>query len=340
MRAPGRPRSRAADAEAAKWTGPTRRYDLLKEFVVACGVVAVIVVMLAVVFGSPDEKAVSIRQWSRVTPSDFVATAATELDGTSATATYGAPYSYTSGASQKIGPLPLADWGGVRIPVDTANDFVVNPLRTLVGDPVLSAALRVWNAAPASVRQGWASSYDQALSAAPDNNPARVKPGNYGPVPVMLNRLLGMARSGALDGALTSASGFYTLNYTQPLLFLNDGSYLGDLATAQHLAGDQWGMMNETGNFPGQAWLWLYTFWYQISPFNTSGNADALIWGIMAILTLGFILVPFIPGVRSIPRWVPLHRLIWRDWYSNHPAGGPSGGSVRAGPRSPVDTSV
>ncbi|HET9075704.1 MAG TPA: hypothetical protein VFN68_02140 [Acidimicrobiales bacterium] len=327
---------RAASPEAAKWAGPTRRYDLLKEFVIACGVVAVIVVALAVVLGSPDDRAVSIRQWSHVTPNDFVLTAATELDGTSPTATYGAPYSYTSDAGQKLGPLPLADWGGVRQPVDTTNDFVVNPLRTIVGDAALTSALQTWTRAPDSVRQGWASAYDKALSAAPDNNPARVKPGNYGPVPVMLNRLLGMARSGGLDGALTSSSGFYAFNYTKPLLLLSDGSYLSGLATAQHLAGDQWGMMNETGNFPGQAWLWLYTFWYQISPFNSSGNADALVWGLMALLTLGFILVPFIPGIRSIPRLIPIHRLIWRDWYSEHPdrpAGPPTGPPTEPRPR-------
>ncbi len=25
-------------------------------------------------------------------------------------------------------------------------------------------------------------------------------------------------------------------------------------------------MMNETGNYPGQPWMWLYTFWYQVPP--------------------------------------------------------------------------
>jgi hypothetical protein len=35
----------------------------------------------------------------------------------------------------------------------------------------------------------------------------------------------------------------------------------------------------------------------------------------MMVLTLALALVPFIPGVRSIPRWIPLHRLIWRDYY-------------------------
>ena len=40
-------------------------------------------------------------------------------------------------------------------------------------------------------------------------------------------------------------------------------------------------MMNETGNYPGQPWMWLYTFWYQVKPFSTSDNADALVWGLM-----------------------------------------------------------
>ena len=35
----------------------------------------------------------------------------------------------------------------------------------------------------------------------------------------------------------------------------------------------------------------------------------------MAVLSLGLICVPFIPGVRSIPRWIPIHRLIWRSYY-------------------------
>jgi hypothetical protein len=73
--------------------------------------------------------------------------------------------------------------------------------------------------------------------------------------------------------------------------------------------------MNEEGNYPGQAWLWLYTFWYQISPFKTSGNADALIWGIMALLTLVLVLLPFIPGLRSLPKFFRVYRLIWRDHY-------------------------
>jgi len=99
---------------------------------------------------------------------------------------------------------------------------------------------------------------------------------------------------------------------------LADGTHLEDQARAQHLGGDQWGMMNETGNYPGQPWMWLYTFWYQVPPFNTSDNADAQVWALMVALTLVLMLVPFIPGLRSLPRLVPIHRLIWRDWYRQH----------------------
>jgi hypothetical protein len=62
-------------------------------------------------------------------------------------------------------------------------------------------------------------------------------------------------------------------------------------------------------------WLWLYTFWYQIKPFSTSANADILVMAIMGVLSLALILIPFIPGIRDIPRWIPIHRLIWREHY-------------------------
>jgi hypothetical protein len=46
-------------------------------------------------------------------------------------------------------------------------------------------------------------------------------------------------------------------------------------------------MMNETGRYPGQAWLWPHTFWYQIPPFTTSHNADAQTWALMMVLRIG-----------------------------------------------------
>ena len=299
---------------ARKWTGRTREYDLVKEFVIALVVVTVLTCALAAIFSSPDEKQITLSSWSRSTPSDFLLTAATELDGTSGTATYGAPYTHTADAAQKIGPVSLQHIAGVTHPINTVDDFVVGPLSSVPADPALQLALRTWSSASDAQKQQWATAYDKALTDA-EGDPSKVAPGRYGPVPVMLDGLLSMAQSGGLDGALLSQKQFFATDYTKPLLFIADGTYLEDQARAQHLGGDQWGMMNETGNFPGQAWLWLYTFWYQVSPFSTSGNADVLVWGLMGLLTLAFILVPFIPGVRSIPKWIPIHRLIWRDYY-------------------------
>ena len=297
-----------------KWRGPTRRYDLVKEFVVAVVVMSVLTLALAAIFSSPDEKQITLSTWSKAQPNDFLATAATELAGTSASATYGAPYTHDKSAAQKIGPLTPQNWLGVTHPIDASTDFVVRPLSGVPGDADLTTALTQWKSATPDQQQKWASAYSDALEKA-DGDPSKVAAGDYGPVPVMLAKLLTMAQSGGLDGALLSQGDFFQTDYTKPLLFIADGAYLEDQARAQHLGGDQWGMMNETGAYPGQAWLWLYTFWYQVQPFSTSDNADALVWALMMLLTLAFVLIPFIPGVRSIPRWIPLHKVIWRDFY-------------------------
>ena len=103
--------------DSRPWQGPWRPYDLIKELVIAVVVAAVLVVGLAVVFGSPDDKAVTLQSWSKAAPNDFVLTAASELDGTSGSASYGAPYNH-NGPGQKLGPLALQRWAGVTIPVD------------------------------------------------------------------------------------------------------------------------------------------------------------------------------------------------------------------------------
>jgi hypothetical protein len=278
--------------------------------------VTLLTVLLAAVFSSPDVKQITISQWAKADPGDLLATAATELDGTSATATYGAPYVNDPSAAQKVGPFAPQNWPGVTIPIDTAQAFVVGPLQGAAGgNAQLQSALSTWISASASQQQRWALAYDKALAKTPSADPTTVGSSTSGPVPVILTSLLSLARTGGLDGALLSQGNFYQTDYTKPLLFLGDGTYLESLATKQHLAGDQWGMMNETGNYPGQAWLWLYTFWYQISPFSTSANADAIVWVLMALLTLVFVLLPYIPGLRSIPRLVKVYRLIWRPYY-------------------------
>jgi hypothetical protein len=147
----------------------------------------------------------------------------------------------------------------------------------------------------------------------------------------MMSSLLALAQSGGLEGSLLTSNQFFQTDYTKPLLFMADGGLLEKRAEAQHLLGEQWGMMNETGSYPGQSWLWLYTFWYQIEPFSGSENADILVILVMSVLSLAFVAIPFIPGVRSIPRWIPVHRLIWREHYKAT-GGGPLNPPARAAP--------
>jgi hypothetical protein len=316
------PRNEAApdDFFARPWTGAEREYDLVKEFVIALVIVGALVLGLAAVFSSPDEKSLTVQAWAQQDPNDFTATAAAEMAGTSVSESeLGAPYN-TTGGNQKLGPLGLQKAGGVRIPVDSVNDFVITPLSSLPATPALSAALGAWKAADAKQQQAWAGAYADALaSKAADGDPAKVVAGDYGPVPVLSASLLGMARGGGLQSVIQGEAGFYNTDYTKSVLFLADGAFLEDHAVAQHLGGDQWGMMNETQNYPGQSWMWLYSFWYQVEPFKSSPNADALVWGLMMLLSLGLVLVPFLPGIRSLPRWIPIHRLIWRDYYRAHP---------------------
>lgn len=169
-RSPGQapPRDRTPDSHSF----PTRSYDLVKEFVIALVVVTLATIGLAAVFSSPDEKSITMRDWALAAPSDVVATATGELAGTTTSATYGPPYNSASDG-QKLGPLPLQKWGGVRIPVDSARDLVVTPLSLGAGDPALRAALNAWNSALAARQTAWATAYGDALTKAPDGDPAR-----------------------------------------------------------------------------------------------------------------------------------------------------------------------
>jgi hypothetical protein len=304
------------DRDVVEWQGDYRRYDIAKEVLISFLVVLVLVVACAIVFSSPDDPPVTVKSWSNAAPVDFAQTAMAELNGTSGVATYGPPYTNTAGASQKLGPISLEHAVGVRIPINTAQDFVLKPLATLPNRPALDAALAEYQGASATQRTKWDAAYKRVVANATFSSGQLVeKGGPYGPVGVLIGNLESMARTGALDGALLATPQLYATNYTNPLLFIADGMYLADQASLRHLQGSQWGMMNETGNFPGQAWLWLYTMWYQVPPMNSSSNGDIEVWAIMMALTLLLALVPFIPGLRSIPRRIGIYRLIWRHHY-------------------------
>jgi hypothetical protein len=308
-------------ADAAAWRGPTRRYDIIKEGAIASLVVLVLTVALAWLLSSPDVPSATVASWAKTAPADFLTTAATELNGSSGSATYGPPYNNGTDGVQSLLFAP-AKITGVTQPINPAQDFVLGPLGKLAPtDPRLAAALATYHAASPTQRLAWANAYLTAVAHVKFASGTPIVPAaNDGPVPTLLANELTMARSGALDADLLANRSFYGTNFTKPLLFMNDGSYFEDKATSMNLSGDQWGVMNETGSYPGQPWLWLYTLWYYLPGFSASANVDMIAVYLTGLATILLLLVPFIPGLRDIPRLIPVHRLVWRSWDRPQPA--------------------
>ena len=313
LRIPSRAERRAARAaDAAPWRGPNKRYDILREGTIASLVVLVLTLGLASLLSSPDVPPVTVQSWARIAPADFLGTAATELNATSGTATYGPPYNANGTPQSEL--FAPANVAGVRQPIDAAQTFVIGPLeKSAATDAPLAAALATYSSAPAGLQVKWATGYLKVVQKVKfaDGNPV-VPPADDGPVPSLLATELTLARSGAIDTDLLAQRPFYGTDYTKPLLFLADGSYYSGLATSMNLTGDSWGVMNETGSYPGQPWLWLYQLWYHAPGWENSFNLDLIAIYMTGLGTLLLLLVPFIPGLRDIPRWIPVHRLIWR----------------------------
>jgi hypothetical protein len=107
-------------------------------------------------------------------------------------------------------------------------------------------------------------------------------------------------------------------------MFFSDGTLWGNIAEAQGVGGDQWGVMNELWHFPGQIWLWLYAGMYQIPVMNPSHNANLDLDVGLLMIVFGLLLpmfAPWIPGINRIPRWIPLYKIIYRKYYHSTAAG-------------------
>lgn len=352
------------------WTGPERRYDLIFEGTVAVFVVSVLVVTASIVFGSangglsypggPPSKpgeAFTAHYWATSPTTDtagksdpnggakdFVSTVVTELDGSSATAAYGPPFNETSGASQHIGGVSLAGIAhsivGLTQPINTANDFVLAPLRKIVAPyetPVLTA-VQQYEAAGGSLQEGvaadrlisgqqadWLKKYSAALAeGSVEQGKINVKAGDYGPVPTLVQADLTIALNGALDGYFSSSGAQITTNPFKATMFFSDGTLWSAVASGQGLTGDQWGVMNELWNYPGQFWLALYALPYHVPAIGGSAAADLWVGTLLVVFGMLLqLLLPWIPGLRDIPRLLPFYKIIYRRFYrTSQQAGG------------------
>ena len=86
---------------------------------------------------------------------------------------------------------------------------------------------------------------------------------------------------------------------------------------AGYLAGSTWGITNEVGNFPGAWWLVPYTIWYQFGPGLTSQSADLIAMLLTGAVSLPFLFLPWIPGLRDIPKLTRVYKIMWSDYYKS-----------------------
>ena len=97
------------------WQGPERRYDLITEGTISIIFVALLCILAASLWASPDGgltypgapkspagQAFSAKYWDVNDPSDLAQTAVQELAGGTTTAGYGPPFNQTTGASQEF----------------------------------------------------------------------------------------------------------------------------------------------------------------------------------------------------------------------------------------------
>jgi quinol-cytochrome oxidoreductase complex cytochrome b subunit len=305
---------------------PLKPYDLLREGFIVFGLAAVVVLALAIFVGAPDYPTVTGENVATKQPLAYLKTTVGILLGNenSALAGYGPPYQNDSSAAQHLGPIAPATWFGATRPIDPAQDLVLAPLaRVAQINPVYAQPLAEFKGATPAQQQSWLNTYDKALDTAVISGDTVALPaGDYGPVEAMMNGMLGLGRAGLLEGALAAGgNGFapFSFDYSKQLSYFAVAPPYFDTATHLVQQGNpQWGIVHETGNYPGAWWLDAYQVWYEIPAIADADNADLLVVTIMLGLFALLMLLPVIPGLNRLPHGLKIYRVIWRDWYRHH----------------------
>jgi hypothetical protein len=299
---------------------PQKNFDMVKEGVISLAISGVLIIGVAAIWGAPYRPAITNQQVANKQPVLIEQTALGDLAGTGDIATYGPPYNTGTQGVQSLGGFSPQTWWGTPYQVNTAEADVLTPLSMLAkaaNNSQLTTALTNYQAASSTQQQTWNANYAKALKTATvSNGEVVVKSGDYGPVATLMNDELTLAQSGLLSGALNrqTNNGVYRWNVQNNLLFLQ-GDALHQAAQKLNMLGEQWGINHDEQAYPGPWWLTPYTFLYQVPPWSTIAAGDQAAAYTMGLLFLLLLLVPFIPGLNKLPRLLPIHKFIWRDWY-------------------------
>ena len=315
---------------------PMKPYDMVREGLFVFSGVLVIILLLAAFWGFPGKNysPLTIQEVANKAPIAFLQRTVSYFSGTSRLQTYGPPYTHNDNNAQRIGSFCPNCWVGVVSPLNARVDLVMQPLDQIAAlDPTVSRALEAYKEASSTQQESWVAAYTHALTGAKVvNNNVVLPKGSYGPVPDLMNGMLIFARTGLLEAALTFNTdpkmAPYETNYTRPLLYLG-GPIMNTVAGHFYEKGGEWGMSHMAGPYPGAWWLWPYTFLYQIPAIGNAHSGDLIAFMIFAVMLFASIFMPMIPGLRRIPYFIPIYKIIWRDWYKKYPTGDPSKPAIK-----------
>jgi hypothetical protein len=287
----------------ARDTPPTRlvRHVFWKYPLLAAALFAIIAVV-AFLVGSPNWPRDTIAKVSQQDPGGAIMAFTQELDGTSSSA----------GNAQEWG---MGDPGQV---------FVINPVRQYLPllDTSVTFAISAYEDANSTQQQAWAANYDKALrsitpmsdgsdmggATSPDYAKLDTLKGDFGPVPVLVKADLQLAQLGYLEEYLQSVDPGHSFHMTN--IWLYDHPSLLNTAVAEGLTDDQWGMVKERGFSVGPWYLFVPAVFHVELPNGATGAGFVLDNLIFAAFLL--FIVPLTPGLRSLPKYLKLYRLIYR----------------------------
>lgn len=257
------------------------------------GALVVVVLALGVIIPSPYLKPTTVQSVATDDPAIVATTLVKEFDGSSDTAGYVdniAPYTF-----------------------NTRDVFIEAPYKQLLQSNMVTPGgadqVAVFKAESADVQT-------QQLKDASDfydkwDGKASVPAGN--PVIATVDKLVGMAKAGLYEPALSAANATATPgnSTTYVLRFLSDSGVLEGTATSLSLTTDQYGMLREeAGSAPGAWWLApIGILNHTVLNGDENGDRDAaVIFGSFFLLLLAF---PFIPILNQLPDKLKVYKLIW-----------------------------
>jgi hypothetical protein len=265
------------------------------------------VAVVAAIVGSPNWPRDTIAGVSTADPGGAALAFAQELDGTASSA------------------QNAQEWGMG----DPSQVFVVNPLQQyapLLGTEVQNA-LATYTAASTDQQQQWANKYDQALGTlmpqsgggsmggmggaaptSPDYTKIDTLQGDFGPVPTLVKADVQLAQGGYLELYLQAVDPGHAFHLTN--IWLYDHPHLLNTAVAEGLTDDQWGMVKERGFAVGPWYLFIPAVIHVKLPNGSTGPGFVLDNLVFAFFLL--FLVPLVPGLRSLPKFLKLYRFIYR----------------------------